>query len=169
MGASSGSEGHPEKLPEPLCFGSGSLEIARLCSRLLHSARVGKEQSVSARRIKETKLLTLCTLRTLPPKCFKAEHPANKDRNETPTGATQLGKEEFPATELPEVGHCFPRYIRLPPKERAASRSQLYRYCTPSTWQGPGVEQGHGARLGMPGDVAFPYVKAAPTPALHPF
>lgn len=95
MGASSGSEGHPEKLPEPLCFGSGSLEIARLCSRLLHSARVGKEQSVSARRIKETKLLTLCTLRTLPPNALKLSILLTKIEMRHQQGQPSWGKRNF--------------------------------------------------------------------------
>lgn len=108
MGASSGSEGHPEKLPEPLCFGSGSLEIARLCSRLLHSARVGKEQSVSARRIKETKLLTLCTLRTLPPNALKLSILLTKIEMRHQQGQPSWGKRNFQPQSCLKLGTASP-------------------------------------------------------------
>lgn len=105
---------------------------------------VRKEQSVSARRIEESKHLRLCfplrSENTLPE--YFTLGILLTDRNEAPTGASQLGKEEFPATELPEVGHCFQAH--QPPEAGSQLREgqQTDHSYTDTARHPPGRDQG---------------------------
>lgn len=149
-GTSSSGEGHlwAERLPETLCFGFSSSETARLRNWSAAQCKDWKEQSVSAGKIKKSKHLRLHFLLHFQDTLLedmKAGHPANKDRNETPTGTSQLGREKSPATELPEIGQRLDTsasWGRLPAKRSAANRPQLHTRNKVSTWQGLQLEQG---------------------------
>lgn len=162
-GTSSSGEGHlwAERLPETLCFGFSSSETARLHNWSAAPCKDWKEQSVSAGKIKKSKHLRLHFLLHFQDTLLedmKAGHPANKDRNETPTGTSQLGREKSPATELPEIG----QHLQTHQPPEADSQLREVQQTDPSythgtrflpgrdySWSRASSQAGHARRCGI--------------------